>query len=122
VRTVGLRIQVPIQYLLMGTAKVKKKIEINAQDTRRDRTKSYGKHHPGVGGWVHVQARLGPVGAHETKERGLPGESALEGQSDQRDDRGRGVAEVRSSTFGECMKATGDTLVELNKSVQLNLN
>lgn len=57
VRTVGLRIQVPIQYLLMGTAKVKKKIEINAQDTRRDRTKSYGKHHPGVGGWVHVQAR-----------------------------------------------------------------
>lgn len=56
---------------------------------------------------------VGPVGAHETKERGLPGESALEGQSDRRDDRGREVAEVSSSTFGEHdRKATGDTLLE----------
>ena len=31
------------QYLLMGTSK------IDTQDTRRDRTKPYGKHHPSVG-------------------------------------------------------------------------
>ena len=46
-----------------------------------------------------------------TRDKGTwtAGESALEGQSDQRDARGREVAKVRSRTFGECIKVTNDT-------------
>jgi hypothetical protein len=44
-------------------------------------------------------------------------ESALEGQSDQRNLRGREVAEVKSGTFGERIKVTDDTLLKLEKSV-----
>jgi hypothetical protein len=40
-----------------GDFRSQENIEINAQGTRRDRTRSYGKHHPAVGGCMHVQAR-----------------------------------------------------------------
>jgi hypothetical protein len=36
------------------------------------------------------------------------GEPALESQSNQRDIRGRDVAEVESRTLGECIKASDD--------------
>lgn len=54
VRTVVLRI--PIQYLLMETSEAGL-MQRGSARILRDRTKSYGKHHPGVEGWMDVQAR-----------------------------------------------------------------